>query len=243
MQKLSRIGSALLAFALMANAIHAEDNAPSPGKQVSQKLALDSGGELRYWLFVPRFYDTAKVDFPLIVFLHGAGERGDDLAVVKKHGPPKLVETNGEFRFIVASPQVEKDGRWKPEDVAALIDHLSKTLKVDKSRVYLTGLSMGGAGTWNTAVKYGDKLAAIVPICGRGDLNAVEKIKDLPTWVFVGAKDREDLVQGNDDIVAALKKAGGSPKYTVYPDAGHDSWTVTYDNPELYKWLLEQKRK
>lgn len=214
----------------------------TPAKQVAQSLKIDGRPDLRYWLFVPAKYGADDKKWPVIVFLHGAGERGDDLNKVKVHGPPKIVESKPDFEFIVASPQVPTNARWETKDVGALIDHLTKTLKADTDRVYLTGLSMGGAGTWNAAAALPEKLAAIAPICGRGDLGTAAKIKDLPNWTFIGDKDRPELVEWNNQMIAALKKEGGSPKYTVYPNVGHDSWTESYNNPEFYKWLLEQKR-
>jgi predicted peptidase len=216
---------------------------PSPGKQVEVKStdAADKAS-YNYLLFVPANYDKQE-KWPLIVFLHGSGERGDSLELVKKHGPPKIVEGKPDFEFIVVSPQVPASARWEAEKVGQIVDQVAKSLKVDAERIYLTGLSMGGSGTWDTAAKYPERFAAIVPICGPGDLDAAETIKSIPCWVFHGAKDTPQSVQQNEEMVAALKKAGGQPKFTLYPEADHDSWTQSYNNPELYRWLLEQKRK
>jgi predicted peptidase len=216
-------------------------------KQEAKSLEVKSGDEtrkLQYWQFLPKGYGEDKEKkWPLILFLHGAGERGDDLAVVKKHGPPKIVESKEDFEFIVLSPQCPLNTGWKTGELTQLLDAATKSLAVDEKRIYLTGLSMGGAGTWNLAAETPNRFAAIVPICGGGNLANAEKIKDIPTWVFIGDKDRPQLVEGTNKMVEELKKLGGQPKYTVYPDTGHDSWTVTYDNPELYKWLLEQQKK
>jgi predicted peptidase len=216
-------------------------------KQEAKSLEVKSGDETRklhYWQFLPKGYGEDKdKKWPLILFLHGAGERGDNLDAVKKHGPPKIVESNDNFEFIVLSPQCPMGTGWKSAELTQLLDAAVKSLAVDEKRIYLNGLSMGGAGTWNLAAETPDRFAAIVPICGRGNPADVEKLKHIPTWVFIGAKDNAQLVEGNNKLVEELKKAGGNPKYTVYPDAGHDSWTATYDNPELYKWLLEQKKK
>jgi predicted peptidase len=211
---------------------------PTPGKQVEVK----DPNTYNYLLFTPAKYQKQD-KWPLIVFLHGSGERGDDLAKVKVHGPPKIVEQKPDFEFLVVSPQVPSGERWDADKLMQLVDQVAKSLKVDQDRIYLTGLSMGGFGTWTTAAKYPDRLAAIVPICGGGDPATAEKFAKIPCWVFHGAKDKGVPLKRSDEMVEALKKAGGEPKYTVYPEAGHDSWTESYNNPELYKWLLEQKRK
>jgi predicted peptidase len=198
---------------------------------------------LKYLLFLPADYEKAEKPFPLILFLHGAGERGDDLSKVKKHGPPKIVETKKDFPFIVVSPQAPLRGGWQNKSLLALLDEIEGKYKVDKDRVYLTGLSMGGYGTWRLAAAAPERFAAIVPICGGGDPKSAEKLKGLPIWVFHGAKDNAVPLKRSEDMVKALKDAGHEVKFTIYPNAGHDSWTETYNNPELYKWLLSHKRK
>jgi predicted peptidase len=236
-------------FLLAVTALHgapalAAEPMPSPGKQVEIKAVAgaDDNPPYNYLLFTPASY-AKQGKWPLIVFLHGSGERGDDLKLVKKHGPPKIVEEKPDFEFIVVSPQVPADSRWDAEKVGQIIDQVSKSLKVDADRIYLTGLSMGGSGTWKTAAEYPNRFAAIVPICGRGDPDTAETIKSIPCWVFHGAKDEAVPLARSEEMVAAIKKAGGQPKFTVYPDAEHDSWTESYNNPELYKWLLAQQRK
>lgn len=211
-----------------------------PGKQVAGKFTAKDGTDQQYLLFVPEKYDATKEAWPLMVFLHGSGERGDNLDLVKVHGPPKIVETKADFPFIVLSPQCAKDRRWNPDDLVAMIDDLASSLRVDKERIYLTGLSMGGYGTWTTAAKYPDRFAAIVPICGGGDPASAEKLKNIPCWVFHGAKDGAVPLAKSEEMVEAIKKAGGEPKFTIYPEAGHDSWTESYNNAELYTWLLKQ---
>ncbi len=124
----------------------------------------------------------------------------------------------------------------------ALLDSVIKEYHVDKDRVYLTGLSMGGFGTWALAAAFPGKFAALAPICGGGSPADAAKLARLPIWVFHGAKDNTVPLKRSEEMVEALKAAGGHPKFTVYPDAGHDSWTATYDNPEFYQWLLAQKR-
>ncbi len=196
---------------------------------------------LDYLLYLPARYAEAEA-LPMIVFLHGAGERGSDIQKVKKHGPPKIVETNPDFGFIVLSPQCPARQRWNPPDVMALVKHVMEAHKVDRRRIYLTGLSMGGYGTWDTAINYPHTFAAIAPICGGGNPQYTRRIKHLPTWVFHGAKDQVVPISQSEAMVQSMKKAGGAPKFTIYPDAGHDSWTESYANPELYQWFLKHKK-
>jgi predicted peptidase len=238
--------AAAICFIVVATSSSAAE--PAPGKQVAQSVKVKTGEgeterELHYLLFLPKDYGTTNKarKWPVILFLHGSGERGDDLDLVKKHGPPKIVESKPDSPFITVSPQCPSGSRWQPAELMQLIEHVSKTLAVDPTRIYVTGLSMGGSGTWSLAAAYPDKFAAIAPICGRGDPATAEKIKHLPTWVFHGAKDSAVSLEQSEKMVEALKKAGGEPKYTLYPDAGHDSWTVTYDNPDFYEWLGAQR--
>jgi predicted peptidase len=177
-----------------------------------------------------------------MLFLHGAGERGDNLDDVKKHGPPKLISQKKDFPFIVVSPQAGRRG-WDPRTLNRLLDEIIAKHRVDKDRVYVTGLSMGGYGTWSLATAYPERFAAIAPICGGGNPGNAKKIKNLPAWVFHGAKDTVVPLSRSEAMVDALKEAGSTDvKLTIYPEADHDSWTESYNNPELYKWFLKQKR-
>jgi predicted peptidase len=201
----------------------------------SIKVTLD------YLLYLPKGY-AEKPSWPLVLFLHGAGERGNDLELVKKHGPPKLIAEGKEFPFIVVSPQCGRDRWWEPFDLKVLLDEIVEKYKVDQDRVYLTGLSMGGFGTWALAEYQPKRFAALVPICGGGDTMVARRIAHIPAWVFHGAKDTTVPPDRSVKMVEALKKAGADVKFTLYPEANHDSWTESYANPELYRWLLEQKR-
>ncbi len=239
--------------------LRAED-APQPaaGKQVAMSTTVkvksddkEEEVELRYWLFLPEGYGKqtkkgadGKESWPLMLFLHGAGERGNDnLDLVKVHGPPKIVATKPDFPFITISPQCPLKQFWNAQELANLVDQVANTYEVDRSRLYVTGLSMGGFGTWSLLAKYPGKFAAAIPICGGGDPKTVEKMKGTPIWVFHGAKDTAVSLSQSEAMVEGLKKIEGNVKFTIYPEAGHDSWTETYNNPEVYKWLLEQKLK
>ncbi len=205
-------------------------------KEITVKVKLD------YLLYLPEGYDKEEKAWPLMLFLHGAGESGHDLNKVKIHGPPKLIEAGKSFPMIVVSPQSPRMG-WDVPTLNALLDEIVATHKVDKDRIYVTGLSMGGFGTWALAAAHPDKFAAIMPICGGGDPPDAAKLKHLAIWVFHGAKDNVVPPNRSENMVKALKDAGaGNVKFTLYPYAGHDSWTETYNNSEVWDWLLKQKR-
>jgi predicted peptidase len=215
--------------------------ADEPAHQQACNLDRTIKITMKYLLYLPKDYDQ-KASWPLMLFLHGSGERGDDLNVVKKHGPPKLIEEGKEFPFIVVSPQCPNGKSWEPFELSALLDELVEKYKVDPDRIIVTGLSMGGFGTWALAAHCPDRFAAIVPICGGGDPMRAKRIAHVAAWVFHGAKDPAVPLEMSQKMVDALKSKGGDPKFTVYPEAGHDSWTEAYNDPQLYEWLLQQKR-
>jgi predicted peptidase len=198
----------------------------------------------KYLLFLPEGYGQKNQRWPLILFLHGAGERGSDLELVKKHGPPKIVEQRKDFPFIVVSPQCPGSSWWTDEIevLTSLLDDVTGRYQVDATRIYLTGLSMGGYGTWSLAAAHPERFAAIAPICGGGKRFMAGSLKNVPVWAFHGAKDNLVPVKESEEMVQAIKAAGGDAKLTVYPDAGHDSWTATYNNQELYDWFLQHHK-
>jgi predicted peptidase len=211
-------------------------------RRVSQRVALD------YLLHLPPAY-SRRDKFPLILFLHGSGERGSDVNAIKKHGIPKIVEQQADFPFITLAPQCPANSTWlfQRNALLMLLDQVMTKYAVDKKRVYLTGISMGGYGAWFLGSEHPERFAAVVPICGGFDdmLGYPERVAGLrytPVWAFHGAKDTLVPLSETTTMVKALRKAGGKVKLTVYPDAGHDSWTRTYDNPRLYRWLLQHHR-
>lgn len=213
--------------------------------QHAQTFAKPVALELHYLLFLPEEYGRAEKKWPLILFLHGAGERGENLEKVKVHGPPMLAERDKNFPFIVVSPQCREGKTWTntAESLISLLDEIIASYDVDPGRVYLTGLSMGGFGSWELGCTYPDRFAAVVPICGGGQSWRVCDLKEVPVWVFHGAKDAAVPLAKSEEMVNALKACGGNVQFTVYPEAGHDAWTQTYNNPELYEWLLGQQKK
>ena len=237
-------------------------------KAISKTVGYD------YLLFLPKGYDPkADKKWPLILFLHGAGERGTNVWLVSVHGPPKLVKpvvppAKGESdearqqreaaskllaeNFIVVSPQCPEGGRWDNDTLLALLDHIVAPHKVDTSRVYLTGLSMGGFGTWSLGCRFPDRFAALAPICGGGEridiLIASRRnkaaLQSLGVWAFHGGKDATVPPEESQKMVDALKRAGVKDiQLTIYPEAGHDSWSASYANPKLYEWFLQHRRE
>lgn len=212
-----------------------------PGVQRAARLDTQVKVEMDYQLYLPADYEKQDA-WPLVLFLHGSGERGSDLEKVKIHGPPKLVAAGKQFPFILVSPQCPDDQTWEPIKLLGLLDDLGRKYKVDADRVYVTGLSMGGSGAWRLAAYAPDRFAAIAPICGGGEGGANKRLAHLPVWFFQGALDEGGSLDRTMRLVIGLKKNGGTPKLTIYPEGGHDVWTETYNNPELYTWLLAQKR-
>lgn len=231
------IGLILFLVPLIAKA--ADDQAGQQAKVFEKQITV----KLDYLLFLPEGYSNdSDKKWPLMLFLHGAGERGSDVNKVKIHGPPKIVENRKDFPFIVVSPQCPSNSWWQPFQLNALLDEIQSKYKVDPDRVYLTGLSMGGYGTWELATQSPQRFAAIAPICGGGNPVLARRIKDLPIWVFHGDADHTVPVARSDEMVEALKKAGADVKYTRYEGVDHDSWTRTYANEELFQWMLSHKR-
>ncbi len=219
---------------LVAAPLFADQTEESFQKKIEEPIGL------RFLLYLPDGYEENESrKWPLVVFLHGAGERGDDLSKVAIHGPPKKVAAGESFPFILASPQCPADSWWTDEPVLELFDHLEKTYRVDKSRVYLTGLSMGGYGTWHFGTKQPERFAALAPVCGGGVPYRMRWIKQKPVWAFHGAKDTAVPLDESERLITQLQgMKNQNARLTVYPEAGHDSWTEAYNTPELYTWLL-----
>lgn len=218
--------------------------APSVYAQSPQKaLSAVVQTEVRYLAFLPKSYSASGAPVPLIVFLHGSGERGNDLEKVKTWGPPAIADKNPDFPFMVVSPQVPAGERWHAESLKGMLDQVLAKYNVDRRRVYLTGISMGGFGAWDLAINYPDYFAALAPICGGGLPLMVGSVKNVPTWVFHGMKDPVVPEQQSASMVAALKAAGGNVKYTVLPEGGHiDAWVYAYDKAGLFDWFLQQRK-
>ena len=219
---------------------------------LSQKAKLDTAlpVTLPYWVYLPDDYHDTQQDYPLILFLHGSGERGADYEILRSHGILGAIEEGLQLPFIVVAPQCPTNQGWDAHHPALIqiVKDIAESYRVDQDRMYLTGLSMGGAGAWYLATRYPNYWAAVVPICGMsnrfgGFPACLQNITHIPVWAFHGAKDDVIPVEATEELVKALEGYGGNVKFTVYPEAGHDSWSVTYRNSELYRWMLKQERE
>lgn len=222
----------------------------------------DKGESLNYRLLIPRNYSaTGTEKYPLVLFLHGAGERGSDNSKQLVHGTKEFLkeENRQKYPCFVIAPQCPDEKKWcevdwsadthkQPEESISLkltrqaLDALQKEFRIDAKRLYVTGLSMGGYGTWDMICRTPDLFAAAAPICGGGDETEAGKLTRLPIWVFHGDKDGTVKVERSRRMVAAIEKAGGKPKYTEYAGVGHNSWSQTYADPAFMAWLFAQKR-
>lgn len=245
---LSRALALLVLFVLALVACPAQAGEKTTG--FLNKVHKTDQGEFKYVLFVPHDYKGDK-EYPLILFLHGAGERGDDGELPVKQGIGNAIKFKGnesKFPFLVIFPQCATGSDWQAENAdakraLAILEETQKTHKVDQKRLYLTGLSMGGYGTWSLAAAFPERWAAIAPICGGGDPKDAPKIKHIPCWCFHGDQDGAVPVAESREMIKALKDAGSEPRYSEFPFVGHNSWDPAYVTPELYTWLLSHKLK
>jgi poly(3-hydroxybutyrate) depolymerase len=215
----------------------------TPGLHLRTVKAPD--GERKYTLFLPSGYDGQK-KFPVVLFLHGAGERGDDGIQCVQVGLGAIIAQHpDEFPAIAVFPQARRTWSADSDDAKgalAALDEVMKTYKVDASRVVLTGLSMGGAGSWSVGSAHPDRFSAVVPVCGFGRPEMVKALKDLPVWTFLGDADSDRIVQSTRAMASALREAGGQPRTTEYRGVGHNSWDRAYSDATLIDWMLAQKR-
>lgn len=251
---------AVLAFVtLVALSMSATLLAAEPELQALELKPATDGPGLRYRMLVPKHGPDEKL--PLLLCMHGAGERGDDNQKHLGYFVPLYTGENGEkYRCIVVLPQVPNGKLWasygwstsfnamqkEPSETMQLtkqlVDQLLKTQPIDPDRVYVTGLSMGGYGTWEFTQRWPELVAAAAPVCGGGDPAQAERIKKIPLWAFHGAKDGVVKLEESAKAVDALKAAGAQPKLTVYEQVGHDSWRPAYNDPGIMKWFFEQRR-
>lgn len=237
------LGIALLcASPALARTAH---TAPPPAPPVAEGQLPHTApaGGYPYLLFVPRGYNTAtKANWPVIVFLHGSGESGSDLDKVKVHGPPQIVSDDVDFPFIVVSPQAPAPTGWDPAMLDKTLDAALAGLRADPDRIYLTGLSMGGIGTWAWAEANPGRFAAIAPVAARGDASKACTLANLPIWDFHGDSDPVVPVMGDIAMVQAVRACGGEPRMSILPNTGHNSWDAAYADQGLYMWFLHHRR-
>lgn len=204
-----------------------------------------TGNALPYLLHLPAAYHSGTQRWPLLLFLHGASERGDDPADLAVHGPVKQVEAGLDLPFVLLAPQCPGYSTWACElsGVSALLDSVLDGHRVDPDRICVTGLSMGGAGTWAIAARYPNRFAALVPICGAWMPESAPRLAGTPVWAFHGEDDDSIPIEHTEQMVAALEELDSPVRFTRYPGVGHDSWTRTYDDPEVYAWMSRQRRR
>ncbi len=237
-----------------------------------KKSYIANGDTLPYNLLTPKGFAKSfnnskekvleKKIYPMVLFLHGAGERGTDnekqiIHIKKLFSNP---ENREKYQAFVIAPQCPEGKRWvevnwsakshsMPEEPSWAMNYTIDLLKdlienypVDTTRIYVTGLSMGGYGSWDIISRYPDKFAAAIAICGGGDEKVAQKIKNIPIWAFHGSNDKVVPVSRSRNMVNAIKQAGGNPKYTEYKGVGHGSWIKAYNEENLLDWLFEQKK-
>jgi predicted peptidase len=254
MNRLLHFFLAVAAFCLASCTSVKRQTAAQPKPPIANLTAktLTRKISAQYLLFLPEGYDAKSAKrWPLMMFLHGSGEREGNVWRVTIHGPTKYIEKHPDFPFILVSPQCPPGHKWSDETLLGILDEVTAKYRVNTNRVYLTGLSMGGYGAWSLATTYPERFAAVAPVCGgegnigivlslHGDKEKAAALKRLPIWAFHGAKDPVVSLEESERVVAAMKKIGDkNVKLTVYPEAAHNSWTQTYDNPKLYEWLLQ----
>lgn len=245
---------ALLGLLLVALSVPADEEPDV--KNLFEKKSFTSGSDTLAYRFLAPAAVEGKKTYPLVIFLHGAGERGDDNTAQLKHGVTEFAKAANRKKYacFVVAPQCPAKASWadfrgKSKDLAApaklvldLIEQTCKDQPIDKNRIYLTGLSMGGYGSWDLLAHKPDLFAAAVPVCGGGDPKRAAKFAKVPIWAFHGDKDTVVRPEKSREMIEALKKAGGKPEYTEYKGVGHDSWTQTYRDPKVIAWLFEQKK-
>ena len=239
MKELIQFVSVCILWTVLTSAAMAE---PKAGQQTTHSVSLDVDGEkidVGFHLYLPKNYDSeSKV--PLLLFLHGSGERGDDLSLVLKWGPPKHISKGTDYPCVVLSPQCPSDERWRPEALVQLVDWAQGALQIDGTRMYVTGLSMGGTGTLALIDKYPKLFAAAVPICGAIETKQPERLAEVPIRAFVGSEDK--VVHKMVDLIKSVQDARGKAKLHIFNAVGHVSWPMVYEDDEYLAWLLMHKR-
>ncbi len=243
---------------LMSMSLIAADNRD----RFQPRTFADGDFKLPYRLLAPKNYD-AKQKYPLVIFLHGAGERGNDNQKQLLHGMNDFAadEIMAKYPAFVMAPQCPEGQKWVDVDWSAsshklpekpsvslaatfnAVSQLQSEFSIDPKRIYITGLSMGGYGTWDALARRPELFAAAVPICGGGDPALAKQMMTIPIWAFHGADDKTVPAERSRQMVEALKAVGGQPKYTEYPGVGHNSWARTYSDPAMYEWLFAQRKK
>ncbi len=232
----------LIPFVILSNGqdLKPGTQIPRAGKGIFVKKAQ----AYPYLLFLPNnFVADHQHSYPLLLFLHGSGERGNDLELVKKNGTPGFVESMEDFPFVMLTPQCPQGETWDSERLMALVNEAIENYSIDTNRMYITGLSIGGYGTFDLACNYPGKFAAILPVCCGGQKLKAEKLIHTPIWAFHGADDTIVPVSESKNMVEIVNRLGGNAHITILPGVGHNAWEYVYIRPEIYQWLLSHQLK
>jgi predicted peptidase len=227
---------------LMIACAHAPNDSWPEGQQPLSLRLAGRAEPLRSWLYLPRGYRGSTRTWPLVVFLHGSGERGEELDRVKLHGPPKHVAQGADYPFVLCSPQLEEGRRWSPDTLHALLPALHARLRLDPRRTTATGLSLGGHGVWEWATAFPRDLAAIAPVCGFGEPDDLCRMRQVPVRAYHGDADTVVPLAAQQACVDALRACGGQVEWIVLHGVGHDAWNRAYEDPALVPWLMAQSR-
>ena len=229
---------------------------PPPSPWIERTFFGNSSrSEIRYLLYLPAAYETAPAPWPMILFLHGDGERGEDLALVKREGLPRLLEHNRDFRFVVVSPQRRRREKWSVDRLDRLLDHAVEAYRVDPRRIYATGLSSGAVASLALAERRPDRIAAAVAVSpnrtpdellespgsrrSSGPADSPGRDKPAAIWLFHNAFDERVPTRVSRRLARTLEASGSEVRLTIFPQAGHDAWSDAYARADLYAWLLE----
>lgn len=231
---------------MMAMAPSGRAENPAPGNQVEQTLPVSDGGSIPYLLYLPEGYTTNGDPVPMIYFLHGRGESNGPLSIVAKWGPPRRLHAGESMKYLVVSPQCPPESRWSSDEqqkrLLELLAHVTESYNVDKDRIYLTGLSMGGYGTWRLAADHPGMFAAAAPVCGAGDPSKAAVLRNLPIWAWHGTEDTAVPFERSVEMVEAIRREGGTKvRFTSLEHIGHASWQAAYQSSALYEWFDRQK--
>jgi predicted peptidase len=216
---------------------------PRPPGHFSRQEERTSQSGVHYLRYTPIEYEEGTDRWPLILFLHGDGERGDDLKLVKQEGLARFLEGRLRFPFVVVSPQLPRRSSWEPARLLGLLDELVSSLRVDADRVYVTGLSSGALAAWELALTAPDRIAAIVPIATPTTPLDLCRMKGVAVWAFHAAQDGRVPARRSRKAIETFRACGGEARLTIYPSEGHDAWTQAYSDPALYEWLAAHRRR
>ncbi len=236
--------AAILSANVSAQAVKESGSTPSGQQTHTLQREVPHKLQIQYLLFLPNGYEKSSDRWPLILYLHGGSLRGEDIGQMMKLGLDEKVEADPNFPFIVVSPQCHKGEIWTDVDaLGAVLDEVAGTHRVDRDRIYVTGHSMGGRGALYAAYKMPDRFAAVVSLGPVGPITAwAEKLATVSLWLFQGQNDQFTPLKEVEELVHAVELAGGHPQLTVLPGRDHYILDV-YDRPDIYKWLVQQKRK